>query len=39
MKLSEEEVRLANMEVDVVTVDGTKIEEPPVVTQETFVDQ
>jgi hypothetical protein len=39
MKLSEEEVRPTDMEVDVVTVDKTKVEKPLVVTQETFVDQ
>jgi hypothetical protein len=39
MKLSEEKIRPADMEVDVVTVDGTKLEEPHIVTRKTFVDQ
>jgi hypothetical protein len=39
MKLSKERVIPADMEVDVVIVDGTKVEEPLVVTRETFVDQ
>jgi hypothetical protein len=40
MKEGEEEVKPADMEVDIVIIEGAKVEENPlVVTQETFADQ